>query len=123
MRTPLAVSWAGARQVGHGAFLASTADGDRQPAALVFVVGFIIKHLGSTRAAMIESLIIRSWPSFWPSPFIFDAVAHAARPPGGDRGLCAGAAAKFVAILFNNFYTTALGVAAFYAILKLSLGN
>ncbi|MFO1120945.1 MAG: succinate dehydrogenase, hydrophobic membrane anchor protein [Hyphomicrobiales bacterium] len=89
---------------------------------VIFLVIFILSHLGASRTAVIASIA---------NPFVaillaltFVSVLWHMR-----LGLQVviedyihGHAAKFAALLANSFVTVLLGVAALYAILKMSFG-
>jgi succinate dehydrogenase / fumarate reductase membrane anchor subunit len=124
MRTPLGVvqGWGSAKS-GTEHFWHQRLTAIANIPLLIFVVVFIITHLGSTRAGMIESLhnplvavplalafVSVLWHMRLGLQVVIEDYVH-------------GPAAKFVSLLLNNFYVAALGVAAFYAILKLSFGS
>jgi succinate dehydrogenase / fumarate reductase, membrane anchor subunit len=88
----------------------------------VFLVVFIIAHLGATRAELVASLgnpfvaillaltfVSLLWHMRLGLQVVIEDYVHAPL-------------AKFAALLFNTFFTAALGVAALYAILKMSFG-
>jgi succinate dehydrogenase / fumarate reductase, membrane anchor subunit len=90
---------------------------------IIFLVWFIISHLGASRAAVMGSvqnpfiaiLLTLSFVSIlWHMrlglQIVIEDYVH-------------GHAAKLVCLLLNSFYVAALGVAAIYAILKMSLGG
>ena len=89
---------------------------------MIFFIIFIIAHLGARRAelaaaiahpmiAILLSLTMISvlWHMRLGLQVVIEDYVH-------------GAATKLVAILANTFFTAALGVAALYAILKMSFG-
>jgi succinate dehydrogenase / fumarate reductase membrane anchor subunit len=89
---------------------------------MVFLVIFIIAHLGSTRAELVASLgnpfvailmaltfVSLLWHMRLGLQVVIEDYIHTPL-------------AKFSALLFNTFFTAALGVAALYAILKMSFG-
>ena len=89
---------------------------------MIFFIIFIIAHLGASRAelaaaiahpmiAILLSLTMISvlWHMRLGLQVVIEDYVH-------------GAATKLVAILANTFFTAALGVAALYAILKMSFG-
>ncbi len=89
---------------------------------VLFMVIFVIRHLGAARAGMVASLTN-------PLVAIVLALGFVSVIWHMRLGLQAviedyvhGAAAKIAALLFNSFFTTALGAAALYAILKMSFG-
>ncbi len=88
----------------------------------VFLVVFIITHLGATRAELIASIsnpivaiflsltmIATLWHMRLGLQVVIEDYVHAPL-------------AKFSALLFNSFFTAILGVVALYAILKMSFG-
>jgi succinate dehydrogenase / fumarate reductase, membrane anchor subunit len=90
---------------------------------IIFLVWFIISHLGASRAAVMGSvqnpfiaiLLTLSFVSIlWHMrlglQIVIEDYVH-------------GHAAKLVCLLLNSFYVAVLGVAAIYAILKMSLGG
>ena len=89
---------------------------------MVFLVIFVLSHLGASRTEMLASLanpfvaillaltmISVLWHMRLGLQVVIEDYVH-------------GAATKLVAILANTFFTAALGVAALYAILKMSFG-
>ena len=89
----------------------------------VFLIGFILTHIGASRAEMLESLrnpliaillaltmINMLWHMKLGMQVIIEDYIHAPRN-------------KFAALLLNGFFTVAMGVAALYAILKMSFGS
>ena len=89
---------------------------------ILFLLWFIISHLGASRGAVVASLH---------NPFIaiFLGLAFVSILWHMRLGLqmviedyVHGAAAKLGCLLLNSFFTAALGMAAFYAILKMSFG-
>lgn len=88
----------------------------------ILLVWFVISHLGSPRAEVLESVR---------NPFVAIMLALAFLSILWHMRLgmqvviedyVHGAGWKLLALLLNSFYTTALGIAAFYAILKMSFG-
>lgn len=88
----------------------------------LFAIGFIIAHLGATRAELAASLgnpfaaillglffISVFWHMRLGLQVVIEDYVH------GHR-------AKLAALLFNTFFTSLLGAAALYAILKMSFG-
>jgi succinate dehydrogenase / fumarate reductase membrane anchor subunit len=88
----------------------------------VFLVVFVITHLGATRAELVASIsnpfvaillsltmIVTLWHMRLGLQVVIEDYVHAP-------------VAKFSALLFNTFLTAVLGVAALYAILKMSFG-
>ena len=89
---------------------------------ILFLLWFIISHLGAARGDVVASLH---------NPFnaIFLGLAFVAILWHMRLGLqmviedyVHGPAARLACLLFNSFFTAALGMAAFYAILKMSFG-
>ena len=89
---------------------------------MVFLIGFIMAHIGATRAELVASLanplaaillaltvITLLWHMRLGLQVIIEDYVHT---PG----------TKFAALLLNTFFTAAMGVAALYAILKMSFG-
>ena len=89
---------------------------------MIFFIIFIIAHLGSSRAELVAAIanpmiaIVLSltmisvlWHMRLGLQVVIEDYVH-------------GVAAKLAAILANTFFTAALGVAALYAILKMSFG-
>jgi succinate dehydrogenase / fumarate reductase membrane anchor subunit len=89
----------------------------------VFLIGFVLTHIGASRAEMLASLrnpivaillaltlINMLWHMKLGMQVIIEDYVHAPRN-------------KFGALLLNSFFTAALGVAALYAILKMSFGS
>ena len=89
---------------------------------MIFFIIFIIAHLGSGRAELVAAIanpmiaILLSltmisvlWHMRLGLQVVIEDYVH-------------GVAAKLAAILANTFFTAALGVAALYAILKMSFG-
>ena len=89
---------------------------------MIFFIIFIIAHLGSGRAELVAAIanpmiaILLSltmisvlWHMRLGLQVVIEDYMH-------------GAATKLAAILANTFFTAALGVAALYAILKMSFG-
>lgn len=89
---------------------------------LVFLVIFVIMHLGASRAEVVASIanplvaillaltmIAVLWHMRLGLQVVIEDYIHTP-------------ASKFTALLANTFFTAALGVAALYAILKMSFG-
>ena len=89
---------------------------------MIFLIGFIMAHIGATRAEMVASLanplvaillaltiITLLWHMRLGLQVVIEDYIHA---PG----------TKLAALLLNTFFTAAMGVAALYAILKMSFG-
>ena len=90
---------------------------------VIFLLWFIVSHLGCTRGDVLTSvqnpfnaiLLVLSFVSIlWHMRLGMQAVIE---------DYVHGHAAKLVSLVLNNFYVAALGVAAFYAILKMSFGS
>jgi succinate dehydrogenase / fumarate reductase, membrane anchor subunit len=88
----------------------------------IFFILFVLTHLGATRAEMLESfrnpwvailmaltVITMLWHMRMGLQVVIEDYVH-------------GAVSKYSALLINTFFTAALGVAALYAILKMSFG-
>lgn len=89
---------------------------------IIFLVWFVISHLGATRNEVVASV---------QNPFnaIFLALSFVSILRHMRLGMQAviedyvhGHGTRLGCILLNGFFTAALGVAAFYAILKMSFG-
>jgi succinate dehydrogenase / fumarate reductase, membrane anchor subunit len=89
---------------------------------IIFLVWFVISHLGATRNEVVASV---------QNPFtaIFLALSFVSILWHMRLGMQVviedyvhGHGAKLALVLLNGFFTAALGVAAFYAILKMSFG-
>ena len=89
----------------------------------IFLIGFILTHIGASRAEMLASfqnplvaillaltLINMLWHMKLGMQVIIEDYIHTPRN-------------KFAALLLNAFFTVALGVAALFAILKMSFGS
>jgi succinate dehydrogenase / fumarate reductase membrane anchor subunit len=89
---------------------------------VIFLIAFILTHLGASRAEMVASLsnpivailmaltvITLLWHMKLGLQVIIEDYIHTH-------------ATKFAALLLNSFFTAAMGVAALYAILKMSFG-
>jgi succinate dehydrogenase / fumarate reductase membrane anchor subunit len=89
----------------------------------IFLIGFILTHIGASRAEMLASLrnplvaillaltvINMLWHMRLGMQVIIEDYIHTPRN-------------KFAALLLNAFFTVALGVAALFAILKMSFGS
>lgn len=88
----------------------------------IFFILFVLTHIGATRAEMITSLA-NPWVAILMALTVITMLWHM------RMGLQVviedyihGAVAKYSALLLNTFFTAALGVAALYAILKMSFG-
>ena len=89
----------------------------------IFLIGFVLTHIGASRAEMLASLrnplvaillaltvINMLWHMRLGMQVIIEDYIHTPRN-------------KFAALLLNAFFTVALGVAALFAILKMSFGS
>ena len=89
---------------------------------IIFLVWFVISHLGAARADVLASVqnpfnaiflglsfVSILWHMRLGMKMVIDDYVH-------------GHGARLACILLNGFFTAALGVAAFYAILKMSFG-
>ena len=88
----------------------------------VFFIVFVMMHLGATRAELVASMgnslaailmaltvISMLWHMRLGLQVVIEDYVHAALP-------------KYLSLLGNTFFTAVLGVAALYAILKMSFG-
>ena len=88
----------------------------------IFLIGFILVHVGASRAEMLASLanplvaillaltmINMLWHMKLGLQVVIEDYVHAP-------------ARKLAALLLNSFFTAVMGVAALYAILKMSFG-
>ena len=76
---------------------------------VIFLIGFVLAHIGASRAEIIASLS-NPLVAILLALTVVNLLWHM-RP-----------ARKFAALLFNTFFTMAMGAAALYAILKMSFG-
>jgi succinate dehydrogenase / fumarate reductase membrane anchor subunit len=123
MRTPLGeVRGLGSARSGTGHFLMQRLTAIANLPLIVFFVWFIVAHLGTSRAALVASLhnpvlailltlsfLSILWHMRLGMQTIVEDYVH-------------GHGAKLACLILNSFYTAALGVAALYAILKMSFG-
>jgi succinate dehydrogenase / fumarate reductase, membrane anchor subunit len=89
---------------------------------VIFLIIFVISHLGAGRAELVASvanpfvailLVLTMISVLWHMRLGLQVVIE---------DYVHGHAAKLAGLLFNTFFTAALGVAALYAILKMSFG-
>ena len=89
---------------------------------VIFLIVFIISHLGAARPVLVNSLanplvailLVLSFVSIlWHMRLGLQTVIE---------DYVHGPGVKLASLLLNTFFTTALGVAAIYAILKMSFG-
>ncbi len=89
---------------------------------VIFLIIFIVSHLGAPRADMLASignplvatpLALATVSILWHMRLGLQTVIE---------DYAQGSAAKLISLLINNFFTAGLGVAALYAILKMSFG-
>ncbi len=123
MRTPLSeVQGLGSAKSGTGHFWMQRVTAIANIPLVIFLVIFIIAHLGATRAELVASianpfiaiLLLLSFISIlWHMRLGLQVVIE---------DYVHGPAVKLASLLANTFFTAALGVAAFYAILKMSFG-
>lgn len=89
---------------------------------MIFLVIFVICHLGATRAELVASI----GNPFIAIPLVLTFVSVLWHMRLGLQVVIEdyvhGHVAKFLALLANSFVTAILGVAALYAILKMSFG-
>ena len=89
---------------------------------VIFLIIFIVSHLGAPRADMLASignplvaiaLVLATVSILWHMRLGLQTVIE---------DYAQGSAAKLISLVINNFFTAGLGVAALYAILKMSFG-
>jgi succinate dehydrogenase / fumarate reductase membrane anchor subunit len=121
MRTPLAKARGlGSARSGTGHFLIQWLMGLANLPLIVFVIWFVVAHLGASRTALVASLqnpmiailltlscLSILWHMRLGMQTIIEDYVH-------------GRGAKLTCLVLNIFFTTALGAAALYAILKMS---
>jgi succinate dehydrogenase / fumarate reductase membrane anchor subunit len=121
MRTPLAKARGlGSARSGTGHFLIQWLMGLANLPLIVFFIWFIVAHLGASRTALVASLqnpmtailltfscLSILWHMRLGMQTIIEDYVH-------------GRGAKLACLVLNIFFTTALGAAALYAILKMS---
>jgi succinate dehydrogenase / fumarate reductase membrane anchor subunit len=124
MRTPLArVRGLGSAKSGTQAWWHERLSSLASLPLTIFVVIFIVAHLGATRAEMLASfgnpfiailmglaVISVLWHLRLGMQVIVEDYVH-------------GHAAKFLCLILNNAYVVALGAMALYAIIRLNLGH
>lgn len=89
---------------------------------VIFLIGFVLSHVGASRAEIIASLsnpivaillaltvVNLLWHMRLGLQVVIEDYVHTP-------------ARKFAALLFNTFFTVAMGAAALFAILKMSFG-
>jgi succinate dehydrogenase / fumarate reductase membrane anchor subunit len=89
---------------------------------VVFLIGFVLTHIGASRAELVASMknplvaillaltmVNLLWHMRLGLQVVIEDYVHTPRN-------------KFAALLLNTFFTVAMGVAALYAILKMSFG-
>jgi succinate dehydrogenase / fumarate reductase, membrane anchor subunit len=123
MRTPFkAVEGLGSAKSGTEHFWHQRMTAIANVPLVIFLVWFIVSHLGSTRSDVVASvhnpfngiLLALSFVSIlWHMRLGMQVVIE---------DYVHGHGAKLACLLLNSFFTAALGVAAFYAILKMSFG-
>jgi succinate dehydrogenase / fumarate reductase, membrane anchor subunit len=123
MRTPLKiVEGLGSAKSGTEHFWHQRMTAIANVPLIIFLVWFVISHLGATRADVVASV---------KNPFnaIFLALSFISILWHMRLGMQVviedyvhGHGAKLTCLLLNSFFTGALGVAAFYAIIKMSFG-
>jgi len=123
MRTPLGeVRGLGSARSGTGHWWLQRVTAIANIPLVIAVVAWLVCHLGATRAEVLASfknpwvaltfilaLVSVLWHMRLGLQVVIEDYVHAH-------------AAKFATLLFNTFYTVALGAAALYAILKMSFG-
>lgn len=123
MRTPLSeVRGLGSAKSGTEHFWMQRMTAIANIPLVIFLVIFVIAHLGATRAELVASIsnpfiailmlltfISILWHMRLGLQVVIEDYVH-------------GPMVKLVSLLANNFFTAALGVAAFYAILKMGFG-
>ena len=123
MRTPLSeVRGLGSAKSGTEHFWMQRVTAIANIPLVIFLVIFIVAHLGASRAELVASianpfiaiLLLLSFVSIlWHMRLGLQVVIE---------DYVHGPAVKLASLLANTFFTAALGVAAFYAILKMSFG-
>jgi succinate dehydrogenase / fumarate reductase, membrane anchor subunit len=123
MRTPLGeVRGLGSARSGTGHFWVQRVTAVSNIPLVIFLVIFIIAHLGASRAELVAavsspliaiplllSFVSILWHMRLGMQMVIEDYIHAP-------------VAKLAALLANTFYAVILGAAAFYAILKMSFG-
>jgi succinate dehydrogenase / fumarate reductase membrane anchor subunit len=123
MRTPLGkVRGLGSARDGTGHFWVQRVTAIANLPLIVFLVIFVIAHLGAARSQVLASLtnpfvaillaltlISVLWHMRLGLQVVIEDYVH-------------GSALKLAALLANTFFTAALGVASLYAILRMSFG-
>jgi succinate dehydrogenase / fumarate reductase membrane anchor subunit len=122
-KTPLGqVLGLGSAKSGTEHFLAQRVTAIAGIPLIIFLIGFIITHLGASRAEVVQSLrnplvaillgltmINLLWHMRLGLQVVIEDYVHSP-------------ARKYAALLANTFFAVAMGVAALYAILKMSFG-
>jgi succinate dehydrogenase membrane anchor subunit len=123
MRTPLGeVRGLGSAKSGTGHFLMQRLTAIANLPLIVFFVWFIVTHLGTSRAELVASLHSPAIAILLTLSFLSVLWHMRLGMQAIIEDYVQGHGAKLACLILNSFYTAALGVAALYAILKMSFG-
>ncbi len=112
----------GSAKSGTGHFLGQRVTAIAGLPLVIFLIGFILSHLGASRAEVVESLrnplvailmaltvVNLLWHMRLGLQVVIEDYVHSS-------------VRKYAALLLNTFFAVAMGVAALYAILRMSFG-